>query len=153
MYVETLLVTELSFYNNVKKYTGISDQVILFEYMKIYLSHVINGVNLRYKYSLLQDPDLKLVVKLTNFLFLTESADIQWANASLVGDPKYPTYNGNEVILAKKTLHAFTSYMNSKKFNFEYDHAAALFSKDLWGEPESLDADYEPYVAGFATLG
>jgi hypothetical protein len=154
LYVETLLVTELSFYNHMKKYTGINDQVILFEYMKIYLSHVMNGVNLRYKHSLMQDPDLKIIVKLTNFLFLTEPADIQWANASLVGDPKYPlSGNGYEVVLTKKTLNAFTNYMNSKKFDFEYDHAAALFSKDLWGEPENQQDSYEPYVAGFASLG
>ena len=136
-----------------KEYTGISDRVILFEYMKIYLSHVMNGVNLRYKNSLLKDPDLRLYVKLTNFLFLTELTDIQWANSSLVGDSKYPTSNGNEVILTKKTLGAFTSYMNSKKFDFTYDHAAALFSKDLWGESDDpLDASYQPYVAGFASV-
>ena len=64
LYVETLLVTELSFYNRMKIYTGITDQVILFEYMKIYLSHVINGVNLRYKNSMLKDLELKLTIKL-----------------------------------------------------------------------------------------
>ena len=69
--METLLVTELSFYNRMKEYTGISEQSVLFEYMKIYLSHVINGVNLRYKNSLLKDPELKLTIKLVNFLFLT----------------------------------------------------------------------------------
>ena len=64
-------MAELSVYNLFQKFFGISDQALTFEYMRVYFSHSFTGVNLRYQNSLANDPDLRITVKLTNFLFLT----------------------------------------------------------------------------------
>jgi hypothetical protein len=68
---ETLVVAELSVYNMFQKFFGISDQGLTFEYMRVYFSHTFTGVNLRYQNSLAKDPDLRITIRLTNFLFLT----------------------------------------------------------------------------------
>ena len=39
--------------------------------MKIYYSHFFNGVNQHYQNSLSTDPDLRITIKLKNFLFFT----------------------------------------------------------------------------------
>ena len=89
--------------------------------------------------------------KLTFYnFFWKNTADIQWANSSLVGDPKYPNYKGNEVVLTNSTLYAFAAYMNSKKFPFTYDQATALFSKDMWNPDTTLTPDTRAAVVGFA---
>ena len=44
LYVKTLVVTELSWINKMRNYTQISDNDTLFEYMRIYLTHHMNGV-------------------------------------------------------------------------------------------------------------
>ena len=44
-----------------------------------------------------------------------------------MGEPNNTVYEGKQVVLADKTLVAFTDYMNSKTFDFAYDHAVALF--------------------------
>ena len=44
IYVENLIVTELSWFNKMRSYTQITDNNTLFEYMRIYLSHHMNGV-------------------------------------------------------------------------------------------------------------
>jgi hypothetical protein len=38
------------------------------------------------------------------------------------------------VVVAGLALKAFTDYMNSKTFTFEYDHAAGFFDKDIWSD-------------------
>lgn len=76
-------------------------------------------------------------MNIINFLLnLKNSADNQWVNSSLVGDPNYPTYNGIEVITSS-ALQSFASYMNSKNFPFAYDTAVGMFGKDLWGSGTS----------------
>ena len=45
----------------------------------------------------------------------------------MVGDPNFPSYEGQDVIVATPTITAFRNYMESKIFPFEYDHAMALF--------------------------
>ena len=44
LFVETLLVTDLSVYEDHKKYSESSHRDVIFEHMKIYFSHVMNGV-------------------------------------------------------------------------------------------------------------
>ena len=87
------------------------------------------------------------------FNFLKNTADIQWANPSVVGDPANPTYNGREVILTDPTINAFTAYMNSKTFPFNYDQASAFFSKDLWSSFTGQPATSRSAVAGYAFIG
>jgi hypothetical protein len=133
---------------------------------------------LKFQSSLANDPDLRIVSKLTNFLFLTvniltkrkatyiffqlfklyfkinkNSADIQWANPSVVGDPNNPTYNGLPVIVSTLTLQAFASYMESKSqtFPFTYDRAVGIFSKDLWSSSAQAAASRSA-VVGFANI-
>ena len=43
--------------------------------------------------------------------------------------------------------------MNKKKFSFNFDHAAALFNKDLWDDDVSLDLKQRQAVAGLAVIG
>lgn len=45
LYVETLIVTDLSVYNDHQRITKSTDQNVVFQHMKLYFSHVINGVN------------------------------------------------------------------------------------------------------------
>ena len=71
LYVETLSVTDESIYNKHKILSGSSNQNVIFEHMRIYYAHSFNGVNQRYANSFATDPDLKILIKLTNFLFLT----------------------------------------------------------------------------------
>ena len=44
LYVESLFVIELSLINRMKSYTQIDDTDVLYHYIKIYLSHMMNGV-------------------------------------------------------------------------------------------------------------
>ena len=44
LYVETLIVTDLTIYNDHKRFSGSNDQNIVFQHMKIYFSHLLNGV-------------------------------------------------------------------------------------------------------------
>ncbi len=118
------------------------------------------------------DNDLRIVSKLTNILFLTvsksldkkiefltdsiikikNSADIQWAQPSVSGDPNYPTYNGKQVILSSSTLQNFATYMNGKSFPFTYDRAVGMFSKDLWSADTTQTPARRSQVVGFANL-
>jgi hypothetical protein len=50
----------------------------------------------------------------------------QWSDVQFVGDANFTTYMGKEVVLATKTLDAFTNFMNAQKLTFSYDHAIGL---------------------------
>jgi hypothetical protein len=52
-------------------YAGTTNQNLVFMYMKAYFAHYVNTVNQRYQNSFTTDPDLRLTVRLTNFLFIT----------------------------------------------------------------------------------
>lgn len=88
---------------------------------------------------------MKINIFLTNFVFVTvnnfflfyieqlsicylkDPSEAPWVDSSIVGDPNFPTYQGQEVIVATPTITTFRNYMESKSFPFEYDHAMALF--------------------------
>ena len=70
-YVETLIVTDESIYNKHKVLSGSTNQNVILEHIRIYYAHAFNGVNQRYVNSFATDPDLKIFIKLTNFLILT----------------------------------------------------------------------------------
>ncbi len=46
LYVETLLVTDLTVYNDHSRWTGSTDQSVIFQSMKIYFAFIFNGVKL-----------------------------------------------------------------------------------------------------------
>jgi hypothetical protein len=52
-------------------YAGTTNQTLVFLYMKAYFAHYVNTVNQRYQNSFTTDSDLRLTVRLTNFLFIT----------------------------------------------------------------------------------
>ncbi|RNA38761.1 A disintegrin and metallo ase with thrombospondin motifs 3-like [Brachionus plicatilis] len=145
-----LIVTDSSVFNAHRNFIGISNTDVVFLHMRHYFAHLIHGVNQRYQNSLSQDPDLRINIVLTNFLFLTDPAEQQWLNPQLVGEFSNPTFNGREVVLTTKTYNAFADYMNRKKFPFEFDHAAALFNKDLWSSDMTSTRSM---TVGFASIG
>ncbi len=48
LYVESLFVSELSFINRMKEFTQITDTDVLYHYIRIYLSHLMNGVKIKF---------------------------------------------------------------------------------------------------------
>jgi hypothetical protein len=56
------------------------------------------------------------------------------------------------VVVATPTLEAFTSFMNSKKFPFEYDHASVLINKDLWNDNVNEEPDKRKGAVGFTFM-
>lgn len=73
LYVELLLVTDNTIYLDHQKFAQITDRNLTFQFMKIYYSHFFNGVNQHYQNSLVNDPDLRIITKLKNFIFYTVS--------------------------------------------------------------------------------
>jgi hypothetical protein len=71
MFVETLVVTDVTIYEDHKRFTNSNNQKIIFHHMKMYFSHYINGIDKMYQNSFQNDPDLRISIKLKNFLFLT----------------------------------------------------------------------------------
>ncbi len=73
LYIEVLLVTDKTIYNDHRVYANTNDQNLVFLHMRSYFSHYMNGVNERYSNALSADPDIRLNIILTNFLILTVS--------------------------------------------------------------------------------
>ena len=71
--VELLVVTDSTVFQTHQRFAGTSNTEIVFLHMRHYYAHLINGVNQRYQNSLSNDPDLRINIILTNFLFLTVS--------------------------------------------------------------------------------
>jgi hypothetical protein len=71
LFIEMLVVTDESIFNDHKRFANTNDTAQVFMHMKIYYSHLLNGVNQRYANSFVNDADLRIHVRLTNFLFLT----------------------------------------------------------------------------------
>ncbi|CAF0856252.1 unnamed protein product [Brachionus calyciflorus] len=129
---ETLIVTDPSIFEEHKRISNSVDQNYVFGQMRIYFSHLMHAVNQKYQNSFANDNDMKMNVKLTNILIITKQAEAPWGDKSIVGDPSNPTYQGQDVLVGTPTITRFRSFMNSKMFPFEYDHAMGLIKKDLW---------------------
>lgn len=71
MFVEQLVVIDQTIYLDHQKFLNTNDRDVIFESMKIYFSHMFNGVNQQFVNSLANDPDLRIYIKLKNFLFFT----------------------------------------------------------------------------------
>lgn len=73
LYVELLLVTDFSIYAKMQAFSGLTAQNDTFSFMRIYYTHLINAVNQRFATSLATDADLRIIIKITKFLFLLVS--------------------------------------------------------------------------------
>ena len=66
-------MTDKTIFDDHKAFAKTNDSSIVFLYMRAYFAHLINGVSRRYINSLVNDPDLRLYIRLSNYLFLTVS--------------------------------------------------------------------------------
>jgi hypothetical protein len=71
LYVEALVVTDTSIYDDHSRFLNTTDQILIFTHMRMYFAHLIKGVNQRFSNTFANDPDLRINVVLRNFLFLT----------------------------------------------------------------------------------
>ena len=71
LYLEVLLVTDKTIYQNHQVYANTIVKNLVFLHMRSYFSHYMNGVNERYSNALRYDPDIRINILLTNLLFLT----------------------------------------------------------------------------------
>lgn len=71
LYVELLVVADPTIYTDHQKMLQTSDSSLIFQSMKVYYSHFFNSVNQQYQNSLSSDADLRINIKLKNFLFFT----------------------------------------------------------------------------------
>lgn len=69
--VETLVVIDPTVYQDHKKLLNSSDDSKIFEHIRVYYAHTMNGVNEKYQNSLKTDPDLRINIKLVHVLILT----------------------------------------------------------------------------------
>lgn len=145
--IELLVVTDSDVYKNFQTLAGTTDQQTVFQLMRHYYAHLINGVNQRYQVSLANDPDLRINVILTNFLFLTQASEEQWLRLS--ADPTYPTYNGKPTAVADKTAQNFANYIDNLKLSFNFDHAAGLFNKQIISDDNTAPIQNRANTAGY----
>ena len=149
--VEMLVVTDITVYNIFKASLNSVNNDVIFASMRVYYAHLLKLVDKMYKDSLATDADLRVSVVLTNFLFLTAAADCAWLDVTKVGLSGFTSFEGRDVVVASPTLNAFIAYMNAKTFSFKYDHAVALFNKDIFSDTGST-VDDRKGVVGFAPV-
>ncbi|RNA14579.1 flocculation FLO11-like, partial [Brachionus plicatilis] len=152
LFVEVLLVADNTIYEDHIRFAGTNDTDLVFLYMRTYFAHYFNGINQRFQNSFTNDPDLRITIKLTNFLFLTTPADSFWSDPSLVGISSVSSYRGRQVVTTNRTLEAFKNFMNSLSIPFNYDHAIGLFNKDLW-EATGSNIEERSAVRGYSFVG
>jgi hypothetical protein len=70
-YIECLIVTDISIYEQHSRFINSSDQDLVLNHMSIYYAHLIKGVNQRFMNSFENDTQLKIYAVLKNYLFLT----------------------------------------------------------------------------------
>ena len=93
--------------------------------MRVYFAHLFNGIAQRFLNS--ADSDLRLLVKLSAYLFLNNEPESSWTSSALHGVPGVPTYEGKEVVNAKLVLDSLKQYLESQTLSFSYDHAIGFF--------------------------
>ncbi|CAF0955496.1 unnamed protein product [Brachionus calyciflorus] len=151
--VEILAVVDPSVYNLFKTFLNTTNDDLIFENIRVYYAHVMNGVDSKYQNSLKNDPDLRINIKLVHIIIITNQADAKWTDIKIVGDSTYPTYNGVEVILKEKVLTEFKKFINSLNSSYVYDHAVVVFKKDIWTDNTTDTPEARSTVAGVAYLG
>ncbi len=69
--VETLVVTDYSLYLDHQRYANSTNQDLVLVHMRIYFSHVFNGVNQRFLNTFEFDQDMRLSIVIKGFLIQT----------------------------------------------------------------------------------
>ena len=98
----------------------------------IFQNIFIFQINLRFKNSLANDPDLMLTVSLANLLIFNDDSLTPWTNVSLVRatNYEYSYYQNNSkyghAISANKSITQFADTINNMKLNFTFDYAVAI---------------------------
>ena len=97
----------------------------------IFQNIFIFQINLRFKNSLANDPDLMLTVSLANLLIFNDDSLTPWTNVSVVGVSNDFLYYQNNpqygyAISATKSITQFADVINNMKFNFTFDYAVAI---------------------------
>ncbi len=119
------MVTDYTIFNDHKRFSQANDANKVMFHMRAYLAHLFNGIAQRYLNS--ADQDLRINIKLSNFLFLNTEAESVWSSPALYGIPGVPTYEGREVVNSKSVLDAFKDYISALTLSFNYDHAIGFF--------------------------
>ncbi|RNA00332.1 A disintegrin and metallo ase with thrombospondin motifs 1, partial [Brachionus plicatilis] len=151
--VETLVVIDPSIYEDHKEFLQTNDQEIIFDHIRLYYAHTMNGVNDKYQSSMTTDPDLRISIKLVHILILTDPDVATWTRADIVGDTDVSHYNGRQVVLADETLNEFGNFLQGLTIDFDYDHAVGVFNKDLFSGDRSLTNELRSGVVGYAWVG
>ena len=125
LYVETLVVTDYTVFDDHKIRAGSTDSNKVMSHMRVYFAHLFNGIAQRYLNS--ADSDLRIFVKLSNYLFLNNLTESNWTSSTLYGVPGNPTYDGKEVVNSELVLGALKDYINSLSLSFSFDHAIGFF--------------------------
>ena len=69
--VETLVVVDNSVYLDHKAFINSVNDIEIFQHIRTYYAHMVNGVNDKYQYSFQNDPDVRINIKLMNVLIYT----------------------------------------------------------------------------------
>ena len=70
LFIEYMIVTDSSVFNDQIRFSQTNDTDLLFLFMKSYFAHYVNGINQIFLNSFHNDNDLRITVKLSNYLFL-----------------------------------------------------------------------------------
>jgi hypothetical protein len=70
LFIEYMIVTDTSLFNDHIRYSQTNNTNLVFLFMKAYFAHYVNGVNQIFVNSFQNDKDLRITVKLSNYLFL-----------------------------------------------------------------------------------
>lgn len=70
LFIEYMIVTDTSLFNDHIRYSQTNNTNLLFLFMKAYFAHYVNGINQIFVNSFQNDQDLRITVKLSNYLFL-----------------------------------------------------------------------------------
>jgi hypothetical protein len=81
-------------------------------------------MNKRYSDSLVNDPNLRITISLTNILILNETSDTPWTNTNLLGAPKMPFNKNKYTLKCNSAVAQFASSMSN--LNLTFDHAVAI---------------------------
>ena len=98
----------------------------------IFKNIFIFQINLRFKNSLANDPNLMLTVTLANVLIFDNDSLTPWTNINLVGvtDYEYSYYQNNpqygHAISANASITQFANVVNNMQLNFTFDYAVAI---------------------------
>lgn len=69
--LEALVVVDPSVYNLFKTFLNTNNDDLIFENIRAYYAHVMNGVDNKYQNSLRNDPDLRMNIRLVQIIIVT----------------------------------------------------------------------------------